>query len=89
MPSSQPNLEKAIEDVFPKDHLKLAPTQWLISASGTAVELAAKLGIYDAAKPEEPATGTAIILATSSYYGRAPGTVWDWMRAKLESPQSG
>jgi hypothetical protein len=89
MPTHQPAIVAEIERNFPLDHLKLADTQYLISTSGTAIELSAKIGIYDIAQPDKPAIGNAVILATSSYFGRAPTTVWDWMKAKLESPPRG
>jgi hypothetical protein len=88
MPSPQPNLISEIKRLFPLDHLSLNETQYLISAAGTAVELSAKLGIYDHQEPAKATTGLAVILATSSYFGRAPTTVWEWMKAKLEAPPS-
>jgi hypothetical protein len=30
----------------------------------------------------------AIVFATSSYFGRAPATVWEWIKVKLESSPS-
>jgi hypothetical protein len=88
LPSPQPKLVEAIKAAFPKDHLSINDTQWLISTSGTVTELSAKLGIFDASKPATPATGQAIVFATSAYFGRAPATVWDWIKAKLEAPPS-
>jgi hypothetical protein len=89
LPMPQPKLAAAIKRAFPDDYYMLNDTQWLISASGTAIDITARLGIYDAANPEAEATGGAIIFATSSYYGRAPGQVWDWVRAKLEGATGG
>jgi mannose-1-phosphate guanylyltransferase len=89
MPTPQPQLIEEIKVKFPADHLVLNDTQYLISTVSTAVELAAKLGIYDARNPAKPTTGFAVILATSSYYGRGPATVWEWMKTKLEAPPSG
>jgi hypothetical protein len=88
MPSPQPNLISEIKRLFPFDHLSLNETQYLISTTGTALELSAKLGIYDTQEPAKPPTGLAVILATSSYFGRAPTTVWEWMKAKLEAQPS-
>lgn len=89
MPSPQPGLEKAIQDAYPNDFLKIDPAQWLISATGSVVDVVARLGIYDAKEPDKPATGSAIVLATSAYYGRAPMPVWDWMKVKLEASPNG
>jgi hypothetical protein len=87
LPAPAPGLTEAIKRLFPNDHLAISETQYLISAGGTAIDLSAKLGVYD---PKEPAKtiGNAVIFATSSYFGRAPTTIWDWIKAKLESPPS-
>jgi hypothetical protein len=89
MPTPQPSLVEAIKATFPKDHYALNDTQWLISASGTVTEISAKLGIYDPTNPTKPVSGLAVVFAVSSYFGRGPATVWDWLRAKLEAPPSG
>jgi hypothetical protein len=89
MPIPQPTVASEIMRLFPTEHLKLSDTQYLISTGGTAVELSAKIGVYDVNDPAKSPAGNAVILATSSYFGRAPTTVWDWMKAKLESPPRG
>jgi 4-aminobutyrate aminotransferase-like enzyme len=89
MPAPQPIIAAEIERLFPTDHLKLSDTQYLISSGGTAIELSAKIGVYDVNEPSKPAKGNAVIFATSSYFGRAHTTVWDWIKAKLESPPRG
>ncbi len=89
MPTPQAKLVEAIEEKFPKQHLKITETQWLVSSSDTVIDVVAQLGIYDAKKPENEPTGIAIVLATSSYYGRAPNTVWDWMKSNLEGVTNG
>jgi len=89
MPSTQPNLAARIRQAFPQDHLSVNDTQWLISTTGTAENLSSKLGIYNPANPSEPFTGNAIVFATSSYFGRAPSNIWDWIKVKLESSPSG
>jgi hypothetical protein len=88
MPVHQPGVVAEIHRLYPNDHLPLNDSQFLISTSSTAVDLAAKLGIVDPQNPQKPSTGNAVVLATSSYFGRAPATVWDWMKTKLESPAS-
>lgn len=89
MPIPQQALVEEITKSFPEDYLSLNETQYLISTRGTVVELATKLGIYDEKQPEKPATGVAVLLTISSYFGRASPTIWDWIKAKLESPPSG
>jgi hypothetical protein len=89
MPIPQPALVDEIKKSFPDNYLSLNQTQYLISTRGTTVELATRLGIYDEKQPQKPATGSAVLFATSSYFGRAPTTVWDWIKDKLESAPSG
>jgi hypothetical protein len=88
MPAPQPRLAEQIKITFPNDHLAINDTQWLVSATGTAVDLSAKLGVVDPRNPGTAASGNAIIFATPSYHGRAPTPVWDWIKAKLEAPPS-
>jgi hypothetical protein len=85
MPEPQPLLAATIKEVFPADHYVVTETQWLISDSGTAIDLSKKLGIFDSVNPQKT-TGNAIVLGVLSYHGRAPTPVWDWIRAKLEKP---
>lgn len=87
MPTPQPLLIAKIVKVFPNDYLRLNETQYLISSSRTVQSLAMKLGL-GAGEQGQPITGSAVIFATSSYWGRAPTPVWDWMKAKLEASQS-
>jgi hypothetical protein len=86
MPTPQPSLVERIKAVYPSDYLEITETQWLVSASSTAIDVSAKLGIADPKALAAPATGTAIIFATSAYYGRAAQPIWDWMKTKLEAP---
>jgi hypothetical protein len=79
-------LEDLIPQAYPNNFLKVGQKQFLISTIGTAVDVSAKLGIYDPKEPNKPSAGNAIVFATSSYFGRAPTTVWDWVKAKLENP---
>jgi hypothetical protein len=89
LPSPEPRVVEAIKRVYPNDHLTISDTQWLVSASGTVMDLSAKLGVFDPKNPNLPPTGNAVIFATSSYFGRAQANIWEWLKAKLESPPSG
>ncbi|MCE9650246.1 MAG: hypothetical protein K8R18_11555 [Parvibaculum sp.] len=82
-PAPLPALNNKIAGEFPNDFFKINDTQWLISATGTAQEISNKIGVTDGQ------TGSAIIFATSGYYGRAPANIWEWIKAKLEAPASG
>jgi hypothetical protein len=69
--------------------LVVTDTQWLISAQGTVTEISAKIGVYDPNTPTAQWIGNAIIFATSAYSGRAPTSVWDWIKSKLEAQPRG
>ncbi len=84
-PAPNPTLSAAIADRFGVDCLALNDTQWLVSSSATIQEVTAKAGIFDAKNPDAQTLGNAVVFATTSYFGRAPVTVWDWIRSKLES----
>lgn len=88
MPSPQPAVVDAIKTNFQNDFLEVSPTQWLVSARGTVNEVSNKIGVTSA-DPSHTPKGVAIIFATSSYFGRGPQTVWDWIKIKLESTPSG
>ena len=89
MPTPQPALIATIQRLFPNDCLAVTETQWLIATTGTAMGLTAKLGIYDSAEPDKPAIGNAIILLVTSYFGRGPSSIWDWLKAKQETSPRG
>lgn len=79
-----PKLEGAIAVAFPNDHLKLGPMEWLVAVkSKTAKEVSDQVGITDGSN------GSAIILETATYYGRANNNIWGWLRTKLEATSSG
>jgi hypothetical protein len=88
LPSDQPALTAEITRVYPNDHFKLNETQWLISSNKTVTEVSHSLGV-SSNDPQFTAKGLAVIFATSSYFGRAPTTVWDWIKVKLEGQAGG
>lgn len=88
LPAPSPALSAAIADAFGDDCLNINETQWLVSSTGTIQEVTARIGVYDFKNPDVPSKGNAIVFATTSYYGRAPVTVWDWIRAKLEAKRN-
>jgi hypothetical protein len=74
-----PTLEEEIRRHFRDDSLQLPNGDWLISYSGTAVKLSETLQVTDGK------SGAAVIVQVSSYYGRAPTNIWDWIKTKLEA----
>jgi hypothetical protein len=84
MPHPQPDLVQMIKSAYPQDWLSLSETQWLISSKETVTDVSNKIGVTS---PESKQL--AVVFATSSYFGRAPTTVWDWIKVKLESTPGG
>jgi hypothetical protein len=89
LPTPQPKLVAAIKAAYVDEHLALNDTQWLVSAGGTAMDVSAKIGVTDPNNRQATPVGSAVIFSITSYYGRAPTPVWDWIKAKLEKPPDG
>jgi len=89
LPAPNPKLADAIKAAYPDEWLALSDTQYLVSSAGTAMEVSTKVGIADPNDRQKPSLGSAVIIAMSSYYGRAPTPVWEWVKTKLEKPPNG
>lgn len=77
-------LASRIQKDFPDDSYQLPSGEWLVSADGTtSKKLAEDLGVI--AKETE----SAIVFATSGYYGRANTAIWEWLKAKIERSSDG
>ncbi len=61
------------------DFIALPHDEFFISYAGTSKELSDILGITDGS------AGTGVIAAISSYYGRAPTNIWDWVKSRWEA----
>jgi hypothetical protein len=81
--NSSVNIDALVAQNWREESLKLESGAWLISTTGTTQEVAAKLGISEHGGP------SVIIFSTTSYWGRAPSTVWEWMKAQLEAIPDG
>lgn len=73
-------LNKRLKSLIPDDddRYELAPDKWMVFFDGTARELAEKSGVRGG---EEP-IGTGLVLPVTTYSGRAPGDLWEWLRKK-------
>jgi hypothetical protein len=83
LPTPSQRIIDAIKAAYPDNWLALNETQYLVSSTGTVYEVSAKIGVADLNDRGKPAIGNAVLFATSSYYGRAPTPVWDWIKAAL------
>lgn len=72
-------LEHSINSKFPAANKKLPNGEWLVAFPGTAIELSNELGITPDGKG-----GLGMVLAITSYYGRAPTDVWEWITTRWE-----
>jgi hypothetical protein len=80
-PEARSAIAPAIESLFPNDNLLMESGAWLLSAPGTTEDISNRMGI----------TGTSsngslsvIVFAIAGYHGRAPNTVWEWLKEKME-----
>lgn len=79
--ASNPTLMRTVlEEVFPDDHLEVQDDEWLVSSSGSAKSVSDRL---EAVAPDNH-FGSAIVCRVSSYWGRAPTEIWDWILDKME-----
>jgi hypothetical protein len=60
------------------DRYELATDRWLVVYDGAARELAEKAGV----RSGDEQIGTGLVLPVTTYSGRAPSTLWDWLRRK-------
>ncbi|MEI7609379.1 MAG: hypothetical protein WCJ64_18515 [Rhodospirillaceae bacterium] len=75
-----PTLSEVIRTTYPNDHQTLVEdSQWLVSAKDTAVNVAEKLGLG-----ADGTNGPGMVLGVSSYFGRAPINIWEWMKVKWD-----
>jgi hypothetical protein len=79
-PADSPQLEAAMASAYENNYLKVGPGQYLVAGKSTAVDLSKELGISDGKN------GAAIVLSTSSYFGRATNDIWEWMKLKVSTP---
>lgn len=80
------NAEKlpgAIARAYPSANLQLHEKAWLVAAKGTSKEVSDNLGVTDGSN------GSAVILETQSYFGRANPNIWSWIKTQWEATANG
>ena len=81
LPADNTKLKPKVEATIPQgDRLQLPGGGWLISHTGTSKELAELLGI----SADNDYTTLGIVVAITSYWGRATPDVWEWLQLKLK-----
>ncbi|QTO49434.1 hypothetical protein [Burkholderia latens] len=71
--------EKLKEVASEDETYRLAADKWFVTFEGISQQLAEKLGIRG-----DPHVGTGLVFPVSSYSGRAPTTLWEWLKLKME-----
>lgn len=68
------------------DRYKLqADGGWLIKFGGTTVELCNHLKITGLQEGAKPAVTSVLVVPLTSYYGRGPTDMWEWIKSRLEA----
>lgn len=67
-------LAQAIANTFPDNYIPIRPGQWFLASVGTAKDVSDRLGVTVGG-----ASGPAVVVAVSGYYGRASTQVWEWI----------
>lgn len=77
----------AVQEKIPEsDRHKLQNNAgWLVSYNGTTVELSNHLGVTGQPQGETSPVGSALVTPLSSYYGRGPSDMWEWLKTRFES----
>lgn len=60
------------------DFLKLPTSGYFVAHPGTSQELSDAIGLT------EGTTGVGIVVAVSSYYGRATNDIWEWVSSRWD-----
>lgn len=89
LPTPAPAVIEGIKTAYPNDHFSISDTQWLVSTTGTAMDVTSKIGVFDPQHPTRPTIGNAVVFSTNGYFGRAPTNIWEWIKTKLEAAPSG
>lgn len=84
--SESSRLDSAVEaNIGVSDRYKLqADRGWLVRYEGTTRELSDKIGLTGQAKGEQSPVGSGLIVSVTTYYGRGPTEMWEWLRIRLE-----
>jgi hypothetical protein len=65
------------KEQYPDNFFEVTTDKFFVATDDTSLDVSKKLGIHDGS------TGTGIVLRVSTYNGRAPSALWEWLGAKL------
>lgn len=74
-------LAESLKELFPDeaDRYELASDKWFVVFDGISRDLAEKLKIRS-----EEFVSTGLVMPVTSYSGRAPTGLWEWLKLKME-----
>jgi hypothetical protein len=58
---------------------------WMVAYKGTTVELSKLLSVTGQPPGEKSPVGATLIVAITSYYGRAATDLWEWLKTRFEA----
>lgn len=64
-------------------YFQLAAGHFLVNAPGTAQDISTQLGIVSGT------IGQAVVYNISGYFGYAPSTAWEWLKANMTTGATG
>lgn len=74
-----------VERVPDNDRHKLqADRGWLFKFEGTTIEASNAITVTGQPPGEAAPIGPALVTPVTSYYGRGPADMWEWLKIKLE-----
>ena len=81
-------LRAAVERHFPEPASRYQiqnDAGWFVVYGGTTVELSNFIGITGQAPGDPSAIGSTLVTPVTSYYGRGPTDMWEWLKIRFES----
>lgn len=76
-------ISAALGAKYSTDHLPMSQNLWLLVAPATAKEVCDAIGITDGS------SGTGVVVAFTSYYGRANPQIWEWLASRMGAVSRG
>ena len=83
--ANKPLLAKAVEGKFAAEDRYQLPNDagWLVRYDGTTVDLSNFIEVTGQEKGVLSPVGSTLITLVTSYYGRGPTDMWEWLSLKM------
>ncbi|MCY4613530.1 MAG: hypothetical protein OXB94_07930 [Nitrospira sp.] len=73
-----------VQKIDAKAYMDYAPSFYIVSYSGTSVELAKELGFVKT--PDFPIPLSGMVIRCQYYYGYANMSLWEWLETRDDGP---